>query len=86
MKPQTPRDIAHQKLEELRIAGFSDTELLENILGNQLSGSVAQEVMTSIFDEYMTSIFDEYIELYFDDDGYDDGDTIDLDESLTHPA
>ena len=85
MKPQTPRDIAHQKLEELRIAGFSDTELLENILGNQLSGSVAQEVMTSIFDEYMTSIFDEYIEL-MEYDGYDDGDTIDLDESLTHPA
>jgi hypothetical protein len=78
MKPQTPRDIAHQKLEELRIAGFSDTELLENILGNQLSGSVALEVMTSISDEY--------IELYFDDDGYDDGDIIDLDESLTHPA
>ena len=78
MKPQTPRDIAHQKLEELRIAGFSDTQLLEDILGNQLSGSVALEVMTSISDEY--------IELYFDDDGYDDGDTIDLDESLTHPA
>jgi hypothetical protein len=78
MKPQTPRDIAHQKLEELRYAGFSDTELLENILGNQLSGSAALEVMTSISDEY--------IELYFDDDGYDDGDIIDLDESLTHPA
>jgi hypothetical protein len=78
MKPQTPRDIAHQKLEELRNAGFSDTELLEDILGNQLSGSVALEVMSSIFDEY--------IELCFDDDGYDDGDIIDLDESLTHPA
>jgi hypothetical protein len=77
MKPQTPRDIAHQKLEELRNAGFSDTELLENILGNQLSGSVALEVMSSISDEY--------IEL-MEDDGYDDGDTIDLDESLTHPA
>jgi hypothetical protein len=77
MKPQTPRDIAHQKLEELRYAGFSDTELLENILGNQLSGSVALEVMSSIFDEYIELI--EY-------DGYDDGDTIDLDESLTHPA
>ena len=77
MKPQTPRDIAHQKLEELRNAGFSDTDLLENILGNQLSGSVALEVMSSIFDEYIELI--EY-------DGYDDGDTIDLDESLTHPA
>jgi hypothetical protein len=77
MKPQTPRDIAHQKLEELRNAGFSDTELLENILGNQLSGSVALEVMSSIFDEYIELM--EY-------DGYDDGDTIDLDESLTHPA
>jgi hypothetical protein len=77
MKPQTPRDIAHQKLEELRNAGFSDTELLEDILGNQLSGSVALEVMSSIFDEY--------IEL-MEDDGYDDGDIIDLDESLTHPA
>jgi len=76
MKPQTPRDIAHQKLEELRNAGFSDTELLENILGNQLSGSVALEVMSSIFDEYIELM--EY-------DGYDDGDTIDLDESLTHP-
>jgi len=77
MKPQTPRDIAHQKLEELRNAGFSDTELLEDILGNQLSGSVALEVMSSIFDEYIELM--EY-------DGYDDGDTIDLDESLTHPA
>jgi len=76
MKPQTPRDIAHQKLEELRNAGFSDTELLEDILGNQLSGSVALEVMSSIFDEYIELM--EY-------DGYDDGDTIDLDESLTHP-
>jgi hypothetical protein len=77
MQPQTPRQIAHQKLEELRYAGFSDTELLENILGNQLSGSAALEVMSSISDEY--------IEL-MEDDGYDDGDTIDLDESLTHPA
>ena len=76
MNPQTPRDIAHQKLEELRNAGFSDTELLEDILGNQLSGSVALEVMSSIFDEYIELM--EY-------DGYDDGDTIDLDESLTHP-
>jgi hypothetical protein len=33
----------------------------------------------------MTSISDEYIEL-MEDDGYDDGDIIDLDESLTHPA
>jgi len=73
MKPQTPRDIAYQKLEELRIAGFSDTQILEDILGNQLSGSVAQEVMTSISDEYL--------ERFEDDD-----DTIDLDESLTHPA
>ena len=73
MKPQTPRDIAYQKLEELRIAGFSDTQILEDILGNQLSGSVAQEVMTSISDEYL--------ERFEDDD-----DIIDLDESLTHPA
>jgi len=73
MKPQTPRDIAYQKLEELRIAGFSDTQILEDILGNQLSGSVAQEVMTSISDEYF--------ERFEDDD-----DIIDLDESLTHPA
>ena len=74
MKPQTPRDIAYQKLEELRIAGFSDTQILEDILGNQLSGSVAQEVMTSISDEYFERFND------------DDDDTIDLDESLTHPA
>jgi len=73
MKPQTPRDIAYQKLEELRIAGFSDTQILEDILGNQLSGSVAQEVMTSISNEYF--------ERFEDDD-----DIIDLDESLTHPA
>jgi hypothetical protein len=73
MKPQTPRDIAYQKLEELRIAGFSDTQILEDILSNQLSGSVAQEVMTSISDEYF--------ERFEDDD-----DIIDLDESLTHPA
>jgi len=73
MKPQTPRGIAYQKLEELRIAGFSDTQILEDILGNQLSGSVAQEVMTSISDEYF--------ERFEDDD-----DIIDLDESLTHPA
>jgi hypothetical protein len=74
MKPQTPRDIAHQKLEELRIAGFSDTQILEDILGNQLSGSVAQEVMTSISNEYFERFED------------DDDDIIDLDESLTHPA
>jgi hypothetical protein len=73
MKPQTPRDIAHQKLEELRIAGFSDTQILEDILGNQLSGSEAQEVMTSISDEYLERFED------------DDDDIIDLDESLTHP-
>jgi len=74
MKPQTPRDIAYQKLEELRIAGFSDTQILEDILGNQLSGSVAQEVMTSISDEYLERFED------------DDDDIIELDESLTHPA
>ncbi len=56
MKPQTPRDIAYQKLEELRNIGFSDTQLLEDILGNQLSGSVAQEVMTSISDEYFEQL------------------------------
>jgi len=69
MKPQTPRDIAYQKLEELRIAGFSDTQILEDILGNQLSGSVAQEVMTSISNEYF--------ERFEDDD-----DIIDLDDKL----
>ena len=69
MKPQTPRGIAYQKLEELRIAGFSDTEILEDILGNQLSGSTALEVMTSISDEYL--------ELFEDDD---DDDIIDLDD------
>jgi hypothetical protein len=74
MKPQTPRDIAYQKLEELRNIGFSDTQLLEDILGNQLSGSVAQEVMTSISDEYFERFED------------DDDDIIELDESLTHPA
>ena len=73
MKPQTPRDIAYQKLEELRIAGFSDTQILEDILGNQLSGSVALEVMTSISDEYLERFED------------DDDDIIELDESLTHP-
>ena len=64
----TDRQIAHQKLEELRIAGFSDTEILENILGNQLSGSTALEVMSSISDEYL--------ELFKDDDD----DIIDLDD------
>ena len=59
MNPQTPRDIAHQKLEELRNAGFSDTQLLEDILGNQLSGSEAQEVMTSISDEYLERFEDD---------------------------
>ena len=73
MQPLTPRKIAFKKLEELRIAGFSDTQILEDILGNQLSGSVAQEVMTSISDEYF--------ERFEDDD-----DIIELDESLTHPA
>ena len=68
MKPQTPRGIAYQKLEELRIAGFSDTQILEDILYNQLSGSVALEVMTSISDEYL--------ELFEDDDD----DIIDLDD------
>lgn len=73
MKPQTPRGIAYQKLEELRNAGFSDTEILDDILYNQLSGSVALEVMTSISDEYLERFED------------DDDDIIDLDESLTHP-
>ena len=59
MKPQTPRDIAYQKLEELRIAGFSDTQILEDILGNQLSGSDAQEVMTCISDEYFERFEDD---------------------------
>ena len=70
----TDRQIAYQKLEELRIAGFSDTQILDDILYNQLSGSVALEVMTSISDEYLER---------FEDD--DDDDIIDLDESLTHP-
>ena len=73
MKPQTPRGIAHQKLEELRNAGFSDTQILDDILYNQLSGSVALEVMTSISDEYLERFED------------DDDDIIELDESLTHP-
>jgi hypothetical protein len=73
MKPETPRGIAYRKLEELRTAGFSDTQILDDILYNQLSGSVALEVMTSISDEYLERFED------------DDGDTIDLDESLTHP-
>jgi len=73
MKPQTPRGIAYQKLEELRTAGFSDTQILDDILYNQLSGSVALEVMTSISDEYLERFED------------DDDDIIDLDESLTHP-
>ena len=73
MKPQTPRGIAYQKLEELRTAGFSDTQILDDILDNQLSGSVALEVMTSISDEYFERFED------------DDDDIIDLDESLTHP-
>jgi hypothetical protein len=73
MKPETPRGIAYQKLEELRNAGFSDTQILDDILYNQLSGSVALEVMTSISDEYLERFED------------DDDDIIDLDESLTHP-
>ena len=73
MKPQTPRGIAYQKLEELRNAGFSDTQILDDILYNQLSGSVALEVMTSISDEYLERFED------------DDDDIIELDESLTHP-
>ena len=68
MKPQTPRGIAYQKLEELRIAGFSDTQILEDILGNQLSGSTALEVMSSISDEYLERFED------------DDDDIIDLDD------
>ena len=68
MKPQTPRGIAYQKLEELRIAGFSDTQILDDILYNQLSGSVALEVMTSISDEYLERFED------------DDDDIIDLDD------
>ena len=68
MKPQTPRGIAYQKLEELRTAGFSDTEILDDILYNQLSGSVALEVMTSISDEYLERFED------------DDDDIIDLDD------
>jgi hypothetical protein len=73
MKPETPRGIAYQKLEELRNAGFSDTQILDDILYNQLSGSVALEVMTSISDEYLERFED------------DDDDIIELDESLTHP-
>jgi hypothetical protein len=73
MKPETPRGIAYRKLEELRNAGFSDTQILDDILYNQLSGSVALEVMTSISDEYLERFED------------DDDDIIELDESLTHP-
>jgi hypothetical protein len=52
----TSRQIAYQKLEELREAGFSDTQILEDILGNQLSGSEAEEAITATaeaFNEYM---------------------------------
>ena len=68
MQPLMPRQIAQKKLEELRIAGFSDTQILEDILGNQLSGSTALEVMTSISDEYLERFED------------DDDDIIDLDD------
>jgi len=51
MQPLTPRKIAFKKLEELREAGCSDTQILEDILGNQLSGSEAAAVMTSIAEE-----------------------------------
>jgi len=61
MQPLTPRYIAYRKLEELREAGFSDTQILEDILGNQLSGSQAQEIMLEIADEYT--------ERFTDDDG-----------------
>jgi hypothetical protein len=52
MKPLTPRDLAHKKLEELREAGFSDTKILEDILGNQLSGSQALEVISEITNDF----------------------------------
>jgi len=50
------RKIAFTILEELRAAGFSDTQILEDILGNQLSGSEAAEAITATaeaFNEYM---------------------------------
>lgn len=52
MKPLTSRDIAYSQLEKLREAGFSDTQILENILGNQLSGSKALEVMSEISNDF----------------------------------
>jgi len=56
MQPLTPRKIAFKKLDELREAGFSDSQILEDILGNQLSGSEAAEAITATaeaFNEYM---------------------------------
>ena len=52
MKALTPRDLANKKLEELREAGFSDTQILEDILGNQLSGSQALEVVSEIANDF----------------------------------
>lgn len=56
MQPLTPRKIAYKILDELREAGFSDQQILEDILGNQLSGSEAAEAITATaeaFGEYM---------------------------------
>jgi hypothetical protein len=52
----TDRQKTFSKLEELREAGFSDTQILEDILGNQLSGSEALVAITDTaesFIEYM---------------------------------
>ena len=52
----TDRQKAFSKLEELRSADFSDTQILDHILGNQLSGSEALEAITDTAETFIDYI------------------------------
>jgi hypothetical protein len=57
-KIMSDRKIAFTILEELRAAGFSDTQILEDILGNQLSGSQAADAINATAEAFIDYLED----------------------------
>ena len=48
----TDRKKAYEALEELRAAGIQDTTILDYLVNNYLSGSVAKDAMESATEEF----------------------------------
>lgn len=53
------RSDAFNYLDGLREAGVSDTQILEYILGNHLSGHMAAEIMGDAYFEFLSDLEEE---------------------------